>query len=100
MNDARRYRMNATESLSAADRCGPAYRDLTFALAESWLSLGRQQEAMDELLAIWSKAHSATLAAPSRQVFSRPIFTGPHSPVPLAVGIPSFFTTSTGAEQL
>jgi hypothetical protein len=60
MNDAQRYRMNAAEYLSAAERCEPAYRDLTFALAEAWLSLARQQEAMDGLLAICSKATSAT----------------------------------------
>jgi hypothetical protein len=58
MMDARRYRMNAAECISAAGRCEPAYRDLTFAIAASWLSLVRQQERMDELLAIWSKAHS------------------------------------------
>jgi hypothetical protein len=54
MNDAQRYRMNAAECILAGERCGPAYRDLTFALAEPWLSLARQQEAMDELLVIWS----------------------------------------------
>jgi hypothetical protein len=31
MNDAQRYRTNAVECLSAAKRCGPAYRDLTLA---------------------------------------------------------------------
>jgi hypothetical protein len=79
MDDAQRYRMNAAECILAGERCGPAYRDLTFALAESWLSLARQQEAMDELLVIWSKAHSATLAAPSRQSFH-----ARSSPAPLA----------------
>jgi hypothetical protein len=69
MNDAQRYRMNTAECIFAGARCGPAYRDLTFALAESWLSLARQQEAMDELLVIWSNAGSATSAAPSRQSF-------------------------------
>jgi hypothetical protein len=59
MNDAQRYRMNAAECLSAAERCGPAYRDLTLAIAESWLALARHQEAMDELLATWSTAQSA-----------------------------------------
>jgi hypothetical protein len=56
MNDARRYRMNAAECLSAAQRCGPAYRDLTVSIAETWLSLARHQDAMDELLATWSDA--------------------------------------------
>jgi hypothetical protein len=59
MNDAQRYRMNAAECLSAAERCGPAYRDLTLAIAASWLSLARHQEVMDELLEVWSKAQSA-----------------------------------------
>jgi hypothetical protein len=51
MNDAQRYRMNAAECLSAAERCGPAYGDLTVSIAETWLALARLQEAMDELLA-------------------------------------------------
>jgi len=42
MNDAQRYRMNAPECLSAAERCEPAYRSLTLAIAASWLSLARQ----------------------------------------------------------
>jgi hypothetical protein len=58
MKDARRYRVNAAECILAAERCEPAYRDLTFAIAEAWLSLARQQEAMVELLAIWTEAHS------------------------------------------
>jgi hypothetical protein len=65
MNDAQRYRMNAAECILAGERCGPAYRDLTFAIAESWLSLARQQEAMDELLVIWSKAQSAAPIRPA-----------------------------------
>jgi hypothetical protein len=69
MKDAQRYRMNAAECRSAAERCGPAYRDLTLAIAASWLSLARHQEAMDELLAIWSKAQSA---APIRLPFQFP----------------------------
>ena len=64
MNDAQRYRMNAVECLSAAERCEPSYRGLTLATAASWLSLARQQEAMDELLAIWSNAQSATPIRP------------------------------------
>ena len=65
MNDAQRYRMNAVECLSAAERCEPSYRGLTLATATSWLSLARQQEAMDELLAIWSNAQSATPIRPA-----------------------------------
>jgi hypothetical protein len=62
MNDAQRYRTNAAECLSAAERCGPPYRGLTLTIAASWLSLARQQIAMDELLAIWCKASSDPLA--------------------------------------
>jgi hypothetical protein len=46
--------------------------NLTFAIAESWLSLTAQQEAMDELLVIWSKAQAATSAAPIRLPFQYP----------------------------
>jgi hypothetical protein len=63
MSDAQRYRMNAVECLSAAERSGPPYRSLTFAIAASWLSLAREQEAMDELLVISDQAHSATLSS-------------------------------------
>jgi hypothetical protein len=66
MNDARRYRMNAAECLSAAQRCGPAYRDLTVSIAETWLALARHQDAMDELLATWSDAQSVRIPAPIR----------------------------------
>jgi hypothetical protein len=59
MDDAQRYRMNAAECLSAAERCGPGYRALTLIIAASRLTLARHQEAMDELLTIWSKAQSA-----------------------------------------
>jgi hypothetical protein len=72
MNDAERYRMNAAKCILAGERCGPAYRDLTFAIAESWLSLARQQKAMDELLVIWSNAGSAVSTASSRQSFQYP----------------------------
>jgi hypothetical protein len=65
MNDAQRYRMNAAECLSAAERSDPAYRGLTLAIAASWLSLARQQEAVDGLLAIWSKAQSAPPIRPA-----------------------------------
>jgi hypothetical protein len=65
MNDAQRYRMNAADCLSAAERCGPAYRDLTLAIASSWLSLARHQEAMDGLLTIWSRAQAAAPIRPA-----------------------------------
>jgi hypothetical protein len=69
MNDVQRYR---DECLSAAERCEPAYRCVTLAVAASWLSLARQQETMDELLVIWSKASSVALAASSRRSFQYP----------------------------
>jgi hypothetical protein len=43
-------------STVAAERCGRDYRDLTLAIAASWLSLARHQESVDELLVIWSEA--------------------------------------------
>jgi hypothetical protein len=58
MKDARRYRMNAVECLSAAGRCEPAYRGLTLAIAEAWLSLACQQESIVEVLVIWTEARS------------------------------------------
>jgi hypothetical protein len=72
MNDAQRYRMNVADCLSAAERCGPTYRDLTASIAETWLALARRQDAMDELLTIWSKGRAATPAAPIRLPFRYP----------------------------
>jgi hypothetical protein len=69
MNDAQRYRMNAAECFSAAERRGTAYRDLTLAIADAWLSMARQQEAIDELLAILSETQAATATAPTRLAF-------------------------------
>jgi hypothetical protein len=60
MNDAQRYRMNAAECLSAVERCGRAYRGHTLAIAGAWLSLARQQEAVDELLGNRSEGGSVT----------------------------------------
>jgi hypothetical protein len=62
MNDAQRYRRNAVECLSAAERCGPDYRGLTLAIGEAWLLLARHEQAMDGLLAIWTEAHSGELS--------------------------------------
>jgi hypothetical protein len=86
MKDARRYRVNAADCISAAERCELAYRDLTFAIAASWLSLARQQEAMVELLAIWSNASSATSTVSSPHSLILSTFTSPHSPLPPAGG--------------
>jgi hypothetical protein len=80
MDDAQRYRMNAAECLSAAERCELPYRRLTLAIAESWLSMARQQEAMDELLVIWSEASADTLAEWSPQSFILSTFSSLHSP--------------------
>ena len=51
MNDAQRYRKNAAQCLSAAERCRPTYRRLPFTIAAYWLALARQQKVVDELLA-------------------------------------------------
>jgi hypothetical protein len=47
----------------------PGFVISTFVLAESWLSLARQQEAMDELLVIWSNAGSAMSSVSSPHSF-------------------------------
>jgi hypothetical protein len=60
MTDAQRYRVNAAQCLSAAERCGPAYRDLTLSIAETWLALARHHDAIDELLAAWSDANPSS----------------------------------------
>jgi hypothetical protein len=72
VNDAQRYRINAAECLSAAERCAPTYRGLTLAIAASWVSLARQQMAMDELLAIWTEAGTDKLAGTSPRRFQYP----------------------------
>jgi hypothetical protein len=57
MHDSRRYRYNAAECLLAAqEACQPYYRKLRLSIATSWLSLARQDEAMDNLLASWDTA--------------------------------------------
>jgi hypothetical protein len=75
MRDVQRYRTNAAECLSAAQRCELPYRDRTLAVAEAWLSLARQQETMVELLAIWSEASAATTTVSSPQPFILATFT-------------------------
>jgi hypothetical protein len=86
MKDVQRYRMNAAECLSAAERCELPYRGLTLAIAGSWLSLARQQEAMVELLAIWGNASSATSTVSSPQSFILSTSTSPRSPLQAAGG--------------
>jgi hypothetical protein len=57
MHDARRYRVNAAECVLAAQEARlPYYRKLRLSMAASWLSLARQDEAMDSLLANWDEA--------------------------------------------
>ena len=57
MHDAERYRCNAAECLLAAQEEGRfCYRKLRLLMAASWLSLARQDEAMDNLLASWATA--------------------------------------------
>ena len=52
MHDSRRYRDNAAECVLAAQEAGqPRCRKLRLSMAASWLSLARQDEAMDNLLA-------------------------------------------------
>jgi hypothetical protein len=91
MNDAQRYRMTAVECLSAAQRCGPASRDLTFAIARSWLSLARYQEAMDELLAVGAKPAPSCRPYPA----GRPFTPGLHWS-----RLPRFVTSVDWSKQL
>jgi hypothetical protein len=56
MNDAQRYRINAAECLSAAERRQSPYRSCAFTMAAYWLSLARQQEAVESLLGDGSEA--------------------------------------------
>jgi hypothetical protein len=53
MRDSRRYRTNAAKCLLAAKTCQPPFRSLILAVATSWHTLARQDEAMDELLVRW-----------------------------------------------
>jgi hypothetical protein len=58
MHDSRRYRDSAAECLLAAQApCQPYYRRLRLSMAASWLSLARQDEAMDNLLASGNTAN-------------------------------------------
>ena len=52
MRDSRRYRDSAADCLlNAQEACQPYYRKLKLSMAVSWLSLARQDEAIDNLLA-------------------------------------------------
>jgi hypothetical protein len=66
-NATARTRQNACRQPNGAIRL-----IATLAIAASWLSLARQQIAMDELVAIWSQASTDTLADTSRRRFQYP----------------------------
>ena len=52
MNNSQRYRYMAAQCLAAArETCPPRYRKPRLSMAVSWLSLARQDEAIDNLLA-------------------------------------------------
>jgi hypothetical protein len=62
MHDSQRYRHNAAQCLLAAqETCQPYYRKLRLSMAESWLSLARQDEAMHNLLASWTPPRPSKL---------------------------------------
>jgi hypothetical protein len=65
MNDAQRYRKNAAECLSAAERRDSPYHSFAFTMAAYWLSLARQQEAIADILGNWSEAPHARQEAPA-----------------------------------
>ena len=57
MHDSRRYRdSGAACLLTAEEACQPYYRKLHVSMAASWLSLARQDEAIDDLFASWDMA--------------------------------------------
>jgi hypothetical protein len=61
MHDSQRYRDRAAECvLAAQEACQPYYRKIQLSMAVSWLSLARQDEAMDDLLASWDTAEPVT----------------------------------------
>jgi len=51
MYASHRYRDKAVDCLLAARNCPPYYRKLYLSLAAIWLSLARQDEVMNDLLA-------------------------------------------------
>ena len=56
--DSRRYRAIAAEYLLAAqEACQPYYCKLNLSMAASWLSLARQDEAIDNLIASSDLVH-------------------------------------------
>jgi hypothetical protein len=62
MHDSRRYRAIVAEYLLAAqEACQPYYCKPNLSMAASWLSLARQDEAIDNLLASWDTANPIKL---------------------------------------
>jgi hypothetical protein len=51
MNEARRYRMNAAECLSAAKNSEHSYRRMLLTISAAWYALAIQVEEIDRLLA-------------------------------------------------
>jgi hypothetical protein len=69
MDDARRYRLNAAECLSAATRCHEQ-RGLLLSISAGWYALARQDEAVRGLLESWgiaAPAHETTRNAERRR---------------------------------
>jgi hypothetical protein len=57
MSDSGGYQRNAADCLLAARKARePHYRKLYLFMAQSWLSIARQDDATEELLASWNVA--------------------------------------------
>ncbi len=55
MHDQERYRSNAADCLSEAhDTLHPGHRNLNLFIAATWLSLARQDEATENVIASWN----------------------------------------------
>jgi len=79
MHDSQRYRDRAAECLLAAqEACQPYYRKLRLSMAVSWLSLARQDEAMDDLLA--SRTCPRPLKAPETRALRGRVRKPPIAP--------------------
>ena len=55
LHDSERYRSNAADCLSETqDECQPNHRNLHLFTAAAWLSLARQDEAIENVIASWN----------------------------------------------
>jgi hypothetical protein len=54
VHDSERYRSNAADCLSEAHERQPSHRNLNLFAAAAWLSLARQDEAMESVIASWN----------------------------------------------